>query len=313
MKEKKIAVLVVTYNRKEYLYKLLGGLSKQTYEVDTLFLVDNNSTDNTAEFLKERNVISDFETGKVCSSVWENIKIQYFRNNENTGGSGGFKKAIEIMLDSQEVFDYVWVMDDDVLPAADCLSELLKNIEQEYRVVIPNRTTSTFVDRPIHSFNWKNPFRSIRMKKYGNPERNEDVCDMPFEGPLMDYELMKQVGLVDDRYFIFFDDSDYAQRCFKYTNIKFVSSAILNKQIIPNETTPEFSWKTYYLLRNEIVFDKKYNKNKILPYIRSFMLLMKNILLAIISIDWTRAKYAVKAFKDGHAENMGKTVEPGKF
>ena len=48
---KKACVLLVTYNRREYLSKLLEALNEQTYEISGLVIVNNNSTDDTEKML----------------------------------------------------------------------------------------------------------------------------------------------------------------------------------------------------------------------------------------------------------------------
>ena len=42
---------------------------------------------------------------------------------ENMGGAGGFHEGIKYAF--EQGFDYIWLMDDDGVPAADCLDKLL--------------------------------------------------------------------------------------------------------------------------------------------------------------------------------------------
>ena len=46
---KKIAAVVVTYNRKEKLIKNLSCLKNQTRRLDKIYVIDNASTDGTKE------------------------------------------------------------------------------------------------------------------------------------------------------------------------------------------------------------------------------------------------------------------------
>ena len=47
---KSVCALVVTYNRKAYLFKLIvEGLLKQTYPIEKIIIFDNNSTDGTEQ------------------------------------------------------------------------------------------------------------------------------------------------------------------------------------------------------------------------------------------------------------------------
>ena len=47
MKTVSIAAIIVTFNRKKKLLECLNGLINQTQHLDTIFIVDNSSTDGT--------------------------------------------------------------------------------------------------------------------------------------------------------------------------------------------------------------------------------------------------------------------------
>lgn len=310
----KVMVLIVTFNRKNYLLNLLSSLQKQTSKIDSILIIDNYSTDNTAECLIEKGIIKEYEELKLTRSMWDDIEVLYYRNNVNSGGSGGFNIGTTLAL--KEENDYLWIMDDDVLPEKDCLKNLLDNITDEFKVCIPNRTTEGFVDEPIIALNWDDKRRPCGIKTYDKNYKNKkgvEVCDMPFEGPLMHYDVLKNVGPSDEKYFIFFDDSDYAQRCLEHTKIFFVTDAILNKQIIPKTNVADFSWRDYYFIRNDIIFDKKYNKKKMLPYIRATILCVTRVLTSVKHKNPKACKYILKAYVDGICNKSGKTVEPGSF
>ena len=309
-----VCVVLVTFNRKELLIKLLDGLFKQTKKVSSIVIVDNHSTDGTAEELIKRGIIEKSAEGSCEVSLYNDTKIHYYKNSENTGGSGGFKKAFELACEIE--CDYIWTMDDDVLPESDCLENLLKNIDDDYGVCIPNRTTGEFKDQVVISFNWKNPFKSVHkktLKQIDDIKENTEVFDFPFEGPLFKKEIVNQVGVPNADYFIFFDDSDYALRCLKHTKILFVLDAHLHKQIIPQAGNVNYNWREYYYARNEIVFDRKYNKNVFVALIRPYITIAKRVLKYTLKRNPTALKYSKKAFKDGKNKNLGKTVNPGEF
>lgn len=309
-----VCVVLVTFNRKELLIKLLDGLFKQTKKVSSIVIVDNHSTDGTAEELIKRGIIEKSVEERCEVSLYNDTKIHYYKNSENTGGSGGFKKAFELACEIE--CDYIWTMDDDVLPESDCLENLLKNIDDDYGVCIPNRTTGEFKDQVVISFNWKNPFKSVHKKtskQIDDIKENTEVFDFPFEGPLFKKEIVNQVGVPNADYFIFFDDSDYALRCLKHTKILFVLDAHLHKQIIPQAGNVNYNWREYYYARNEIVFDRKYNKNVFVALIRPYITIAKRVLKYTLKRNPTALKYSKKAFKDGKNKNLGKTVNPGEF
>ena len=53
MKEQKVYVAIVTYNRKEYLLNLLEALQQSEKKISGILLLDNKSTDGTNQTLME--------------------------------------------------------------------------------------------------------------------------------------------------------------------------------------------------------------------------------------------------------------------
>ena len=51
--------VVVTYNRKELLLECIEALIKQTYELEKIIIIDNNSTDGTYDSLKDKGYLEN--------------------------------------------------------------------------------------------------------------------------------------------------------------------------------------------------------------------------------------------------------------
>jgi len=132
----KICAIVVTHNRKELLIKCLEALSSQGTVLAGIYVVDNDSTDGTAEALKGKGYISDVpgaEQGPVEVKSPVNMSfggeggsqatVHYVRMPENAGGAGGFREGMERAF--AEGYDWLWLMDDDVIVRPDTLGELL--------------------------------------------------------------------------------------------------------------------------------------------------------------------------------------------
>lgn len=313
-----ICVATVTYNRKEYLLKLLNALSVQTYHIDTIYIVDNHSNDGTMGMLIQHGVIvSDGISDSVFSGLWRGIRINYYYNDINTGGAGGFEQVFRIAASGDH--DFLWAMDDDVLPERDCLEILLSMMDDNHKITFPSRTDSNFTDYISVSYNLTNPFIFKINRRYKiaySTELKDDCVDtyaFPFEGPLFCMDLLRQVGYPDSKYFIMYDDSDYARRCLKYTKIRYVKTACLHKQIIPTNHDV-FSWKDYYCFRNCFLFDMKYGKNIGVRKLRPFFIMMTKYLVnKYIRHNYFVADTIKIAFIDAVAGRIGKTVEPGKL
>ena len=98
MKEQKVYVAIVTYNRKEYLLNLLEALQQSEKKISGILLLDNKSTDGTNQTLMEIGFTEKDDIGVLHENTWKSMKTYYFRNTENAGGAGGFAKLFELSM-----------------------------------------------------------------------------------------------------------------------------------------------------------------------------------------------------------------------
>ena len=111
----RLGIIITTYNRKEFLLKILEDLNKdkdllQNYNFE-IFIVDNASSLNYSDF-------KDFK----------NIKVHLIPNI-NTGGSGGFARGL-LEAEKLNKFTHYIFMDDDIIPN----SENIKRIYNLYKI-----------------------------------------------------------------------------------------------------------------------------------------------------------------------------------
>ena len=104
----KIYAVVLSYKRKELLKRCLEGIKAQSRPCDGIIVVDNASGDGTLEM--------------VLQLQWPNLRV--YELSRNTGASGGFSAGFRIAY--QLGADFVWMMDDDVIPEPDALQRLLE-------------------------------------------------------------------------------------------------------------------------------------------------------------------------------------------
>lgn len=312
-----ICVLVVTFNRCEYLNHLIDALLKQSEKIDKLVIYDNHSTDGTQKLLIKKGFITEpLADGSSFSCVVHGIEVHCLRNSENAGGSGGFHNGL--CYAKSLGCRYVWAMDDDVLPASDCLQKLLLQMNDSRRICIPNRSGNGFVDNAIIHVNMSNPFLfSIRQRKTLIPANHltdevTTVEDMPFEGPLIDATLIDEIGFPNPDLFIIYDDSEYCTRALSHTTVGFVKSAHLYKQIIPQvDHSHLMGWKEYYGYRNQYWFDKTYGMNAAVRILRPLLSRCDLTLRAIARRKWSNIHVISRAYADGTNGRLGKLVEPG--
>ncbi len=100
-KSPSIAAVVVTYNRLALLQKCIAALEVQTRSVDEIIVVNNGSTDGTADWLRTQ------------------VKLTVV-NQENLGSAGGQYTGIKTAYCKGH--SWFWCMDDDTIPTPSALA-----------------------------------------------------------------------------------------------------------------------------------------------------------------------------------------------
>jgi len=320
-----VGAVVVTYNRRHLLEKVLDSLLAQTRLVDHIYVVDNASTDGTADYLSNLTL----------------TKLSVKRLPTNTGGAGGFSTGMKWAYD--EGHEWIWLLDDDVLPAVDCLEKLLAHRTTASRsrdsiggvdsgsvaapraVIIPLRLNGRgqVAECAVQSLNLGDPFvRTFKSKSlcvlYQDPSSvpaTIPVADFAFEGPLIHRKVPEQIGFPRPEFFILCDDTEYALRMqrvgFDYPIC--VSDAHLfrigDEPSLDSDSGP--SWRQYYFWRNTLIIQNEYAMNLIMayrPYL--FFALSTAKLFARGRLSVTEAVMRWRAFSDSIARTFPRPYLP---
>jgi len=312
----KIGAVVVTFNRKKLLLRSLNALREQTYPLDAIFIIDGPSTDGTPEALKDYGYIKEipptnysyndysWETKNVIKSTTNTpIKIHYVRLYEDVGGAGGFHEGIKRAY--EEGYDWIWIMDDDILPAPTCLENLIK-YSGKNPIVIPLRLSvkGGIEEYAALKINLNNPF--VLKWKIHTKEYFKNIHDMPevirvedfsFEGPLIKRKIISSVGFPQKNMFIFGDDTEYALRIQVKTGVKpvLVRDAIMYRMILHKK----ISYRgLYFRVRNTCFIMKKYGKNTFVKTIRPLLLSGRIAVAGIVKGKIKMTKIAIIAYVD---------------
>ncbi|TAL69735.1 MAG: glycosyltransferase [Bacteroidetes bacterium] len=242
MSKKKIAAVVITYNRLDFLKEIVDSLRKQSLKMDLIIVVNNSSTDGTKEWLQQQSDLKVIE-------------------QENVGSSGGQYTGIKAAY--EDGFDWIWTMDDDVIPEPNCLEKLMEK-EGEKLVRVPLRYNPD--GKPFYNdvvkYNLKNPFKKFWQEIITERHLKEKFIKLEgitFEGPLFHRTLIEKIGLPEFNFFIFGDDTEYFMRL-KETDYKIVlfSEAHLNRKLKPPTFKDISPWKKFYTTRNLIAIMVKH-------------------------------------------------------
>ncbi|GAA5150921.1 glycosyltransferase family 2 protein [Nocardioides marinquilinus] len=282
-----VAVVVVTFNRADLLARVLDGLAAQTHAPDAVVVVDNASTDHTRDVLDAATVPG----------------LQRLHLTENTGGAGGFHTGVAAA--HEQGFDRVWVIDDDVVPAPDCLAVLMAQDEACVTAVREDRS-GALVEKAATRFDLANPLharpkRSMVETDFGTraamPERVA-VENVAFEGFLVRREVIDRIGLPDPAFFIFYDDCDYAIRAREagYT-IWAVRDAVLVRQLDFDQQHDLAGWKGYYMYRNLFAVHRRHGRNALVR-LKPWLLALAVVVLSPLRGGRGEARNVWRAVRD---------------
>ncbi|MBF0312035.1 MAG: glycosyltransferase family 2 protein [Oligoflexia bacterium] len=272
---KKIAAIVVTFNRLTTLRVVISKLQNQTFPLSEIIIVNNGSTDGTQEWL---------------SSKKEQLTII---NQQNTGGSGGFYSGIKYALESSQNHNYVWLMDDDGHPDDSALEELIPHLKTKSTVlnslVLDILKTGDLV------------FSAFSFKHQSELKNAPTIQGMlfPFNGTLIPLSLVKRIGLPIPEMFIWGDESEYYFRMKNVigNDMYIIPSSIFyhpknNGRFYQKNWSLLKDWQVYFFVRNkQIVYLTKYRNNK---FMAVFHYLVFILALLAYTVCFSRSNFLKK-------------------
>lgn len=198
--DQRIVAVVVAWNRRDLLAQNLDGLAAQTRPPDAVVVIDNASTDDSAELAKGHPVVTEVVTLPT-----------------NTGGAGGFAAGIARAVASHGA-QAVWIMDDDTVPTPTALAEL-----QRARVRYPGRV-AVAASRADWRDGREHPMNTPRVRPGASRHETDaaalvgahPIRSASFVSILLDADAIRAHGLPVADYFLWNDDFEYTARLLRH-------------------------------------------------------------------------------------------------
>ena len=108
---KSVGIVVCNYNKRDMALSCIAHILEQSYTDYELFVVDNASTDGSAEAIREAY----------------GGRLTLLCNAENLGGSGGFNTGLRAAY--AKGFPYLMCVDNDAMLDKDAVGELVRFLE----------------------------------------------------------------------------------------------------------------------------------------------------------------------------------------
>ncbi len=253
----------------------LESLSKIDYLNYRIILVDNGSTDGSIEEIPEKfpNII-------------------FLKNGENLGFAEGNNVGIRYAL-SQE-FEYIMLLNNDTVVDSSFLSELVFIAQQHDNIGMLSPLIYWYHAPEKLWFyrgaiNWENGSaghpetpKDLRVEEFPKYLRGADFlsgCAI-----LVKAEVIRKIGLLDKRFFIYYEDVDWCVRCRK---AGWEFAVVPSSKIWHKVTSSDISdYNSFLCYRNVILFLWKHSN------LLQFLLRVKrHIYRTLAEYSWSKETY----------------------
>lgn len=234
----KIAAVVVTYNRKQLLQENIQKLLDQTFSKFDILIIDNHSTDGTADTVKP--FISD--------------RLSYVDTGSNLGGAGGFQYGVREA--ANRGYEFVWLMDDDSMPEPDALRELVTAYRKIGGRIGFLSSKVIWTDGSPCKMNLQR--RTLTRTVTDFSKRYIPAAMATFVSLFVPMYVVRDVGLPIREFFIWTDDFEYTRRisrkywCYIVTKSVVVHKTNTNNGANISTDTEDRIDRYKYAYRNEV-------------------------------------------------------------
>lgn len=256
----KVGIVILNWNGFEDTVECLASIVAIDYPNFEIIVVDNGSSDGSGEAISRR---------------YPHVKI--IKNEKNLGYTGGNNVGIINALKSGS--EYVWLLNNDTTVETDTLSKLVKNFEDNpqngilspiiYEYVNPQEVQYCGCYADLKSFQ----FRSISNLKKIRLIGLDKLTYIWGTALLVRKEVFERVGLLNEKYFAYFEDYEFSNRASKAGfKCRIETSAKIYHKESRSTGSKKAPLQIYLRVRNEhFVWSKLVKGIKLLRYYRLFL------------------------------------------
>lgn len=195
----KVSIIVLNWNGKKFLKDCLNSLAKLTYPQVEIIVVDNNSTDGSQEFVKVNYQ-----------------KVILIENKENYG----FAKGNNIGFKAS-TGDYVLILNNDTIVTPNFLAPIIKDFENNPTIAClqpqirlsENKELLDGVGGFLTFTGFLYHFGYLKDRMQSKYNKKMKIFSAKGACMLLRRKAIEKVGLFDEDFFIFFEETDL---CFRF-------------------------------------------------------------------------------------------------
>lgn len=292
-----VSIVILNWNGWRDTIECLESLYQSEYQNYNIIVVDNASTDNSIDKIKEyckgnlrvSSFFFDYSSQNkpilICELTDKSIrkrivfkhselkfpshkKLFLIKNNKNFGYTGGNNIGCIFSLKNLNS-DYIFILNNDTVIDRKCLQELIEFIEFDNKIGIIGPEIRRYSNPKLIQF--ENKYFDIKT-----PTEVDWVSGCAY---IIRSEIIRKIGLLDPRYLFYYEETDYYQRVRRegYTIIYYpTKKKVFHKISSTAKKIPGFT--LFYMSRNFFIFTKKYSK-KMEFFLKSYKFLKNGLIL----------------------------------
>lgn len=202
----KILVIIPHYSKLILLKECLYHLEQQSYQNFDVLIVDNGSTDGSAEYIYD-----------ICN---QNKKYHHILLNDNTGFAFAVNRGFEYSINNG--YDYSILLNNDAYVDNDFIKELVYTIRQDLNTFAVSSMMINYHNKElVDSFGdfytvlgWG--FQGHIGEKVESIIRNEYCFSACGGAAIYRNSVLNKIGLLDENFFAYLEDIDLSYRAKLY-------------------------------------------------------------------------------------------------
>ena len=322
MNNKKVYIIVLNYNGWLDTIECLESILKSSYTNYQIIVVDNNSSNRSMDFLikwaqgnldlwlpdnnplktlsfplekKPLEYVVYTNEEAICGGnpkVEKNLRnpIIFIQSNENRGFAAGNNLGIRYALVKDD-FEYIWLLNNDTVIQKNTLNRFVQSMESNEEVILSG-SIQYYYSNPNTIQAVGGGFDKYRASfwNYQSIEKCNAIDYVYGASMFFKKDFFNKVGLLNEEYFLYYEEIDLAERLKKTSFVQKVDKNIKIYHKHSGTISRENAFfREYFLEKNKIVFYKNYYPLLIwLPLLKIFLKYLK-----------TFDKKYLKIIKDG--------------
>lgn len=302
---KQVAILIVLYNNEQNLISLFNSMGKQKYKDISIYILDNNSSDNSV---------------KLTKNLWPSANIIQLSSNLGfaTGNNILARKAID------DGAEYLFILNPDMELHPNCVEELVKLAENKIDIgvaapVVFYSTEDNYKNK-IQEYGAFVDFILYKIDKNFSGQIYEEVEDKIPEFMYVDCvagcatflksKVYEKIGLWEEKYFMYGDEIDFSKRVIDsgYKLMVTKKAKAWHNHDWSRNSIKRYYIEYYFIPRSKYLYFKKFGLTK-----SKCLSLMRDLILFPITLLWFKkvcnlrlGYYYLKGIIDGLRGKSGK-------